>query len=104
MSNAEVVLTLARSLITVWLSLLVAALLWLGRRAVVRARHEVQVICRGLRLRTRRALWDGFDALAALSWILAAALVAVPLFLAFGPLLLAIAGLDLTVHVVKIGH
>lgn len=49
MSDVEVLLTLAGAVITVWLSLLVAALLWLGRRTAGRVRHEIGVVS------TRRA-------------------------------------------------
>jgi hypothetical protein len=103
MSDAELLLTLAGALITVWLSLLVAASIWLGRRTVRRARREISVIVQALRLRTRRAVVNGLGALATLSWLVALALFAAPLLLTVGPLLLAIAGLDLTAHIVKVG-
>ena len=104
MSDVEVLLTLAGALITVWLSLLVAGLIWLGRRAVGRARLECAVVVRAFRLRTRRALLDGLGALATLGWLLVAVFVAAPFLLTIGPLLLTIAGLDLTAHIVKVGH
>jgi hypothetical protein len=103
-SDAEVQLTLAGALITVWLSLLVAGLIWFGRRTIARARHECRVVVRAARLKTRRALIDGLGALATLSWMVVAAAAAAPLLLAVAPALLAIAGLDLTAHVVKVGH
>jgi hypothetical protein len=104
MSDAEVFLTLAGALITVWLSLMIAGLIWVGRRAVDRARYETRIVVQAVRLRTRRALVDGVGAVATLSWMLATALIAVPLLLTVGPLFLAIAGLDLAAHIVKVGH
>jgi ABC-type Fe3+ transport system permease subunit len=103
MSDVEIFLALAAALTAVWLGLLVAILLWLGRRMAARVRDEFVVIIRGLRLRTKTALLDGVGAFATLSWLLAAALAALPLLLILGPLLLAIAGLDLTAHIVKVG-
>lgn len=101
---SDVELTLAGALITVWLSLLVAASIWLGRRTVRRARREMSVIVEAARLRSRQAIINGLGALATLSCLAAFALFAVPLLLAVGPLLLAIAGLDLTAHIIKVGH
>jgi len=102
-NSVELLLTLAGALINVWLSLLVAALIWLGRRTACRARHEITVVVQASRLRTRRAIVDGLGALATLSWLVVFVLSAAPLLITVGPLLLAIAGLDLTAHLVKVG-
>jgi ABC-type Fe3+ transport system permease subunit len=104
MSKPELLLTLAGSLIAVWLGLLVACLVWLGRRMATRGRREVHVVSRAARLRTRRALIDGIGAVAALCWLVAAALATVPLLLIVAPLLLTITGLDLTAHIVNFGR
>jgi ABC-type Fe3+ transport system permease subunit len=104
MSDVEVLLTLAGAVITVWLSLFVGAFIWLGRRAVRRGRRELHVIAQAVRLRTRRAIVNGIGALLALVWLLVSVLFVAPLLVTIGPLLLAIAGLDLTAHIVRLGH
>jgi hypothetical protein len=104
MSNAEELLTLGGSLVAVWLGLFVACVLWLGRRAVARVRHEVPVLLRGVELRTKPALLDAVEALAILSWLIAGVVAAAPLLLILCPLLLTLAGLDLTAHIVEVGH
>lgn len=95
---------LAGAVVTVWLSLLVAALIWLGRKTVRRAQREIGVILQAWRLRTRRAIVNGCGALITLSWLAAVALLAAPLLVVVGPLLIAIAGLELTAHIVTVGH
>jgi ABC-type Fe3+ transport system permease subunit len=101
---ADVVLAFAGALIACWLSLFVAALVWLCRRVARRARRELNVIARAAHLRTRRAIVDGVDAVAVLCWLLVAVLGVAPFALTVGPLVLAVAGLDLTFHLVKVGH
>jgi hypothetical protein len=100
-NNVELTLTLAGALITVWLSLLVAGLIWLARRALSRARREIGVLAQALQIRTTQSLVDSLGALGRLGWLLAAVLIATPfLVVTVGPLLLAIAGLD--VHMVRV--
>lgn len=104
MSDSELLLTMAGAITAVWLSLYVALLIWASRRTARRARRELALISRAIRSRTRGALFDGIGAFARFGLLFTTAMVIAPVLVTIGPLLLAVAGLDLTVHVVHVSH
>jgi hypothetical protein len=103
-TDAEIIIAIAAAPVSVWIGLLVTSIVWASRRVLRRCRREWAVVMRAFRTRTLRAVVDGTGALVTLCWLLTFALSLSSVLLTIGPVLLAILGLDMTAHLIKVSH
>jgi len=100
MTPAELLLTVASALLTVWLGLYVTLLIAVSRSYCGLVRRRISTIRVAFHRRTRTAIVAGIDAAVAGSCFLCAAVVMTPILLIVVPILLADAAFAVTGHIV----